>query len=68
MAAKELEEECGLVIEASELQDLTQLAYGDRFKGMYPSAGGCDEFMRLFVYRKQVTKEKMDELQVRVMT
>lgn len=30
----------GLTINESELIDLTELAYGDRWRGMYPSAGG----------------------------
>jgi hypothetical protein len=30
----------GLTIHESELIDLTELGYGDRWRGMYPSAGG----------------------------
>lgn len=30
----------GLVIKERELVDMTQLAYGDKWRGIYPSAGG----------------------------
>jgi ADP-sugar diphosphatase len=64
IAAKEMKEECGLNISDKDpcLVDLTEFAYGDRFRGVYPSAGGCDEFMRLFVYHKDVPQEKLDKL------
>jgi ADP-sugar diphosphatase len=42
-AAKEMQEETLLDIKSSELFDLSHMAYGDKYKGMYPSAGGCDE-------------------------
>lgn len=62
-AAKELREETGLAIPSSELVDLTGLAYGDAYKGMYPSCGGCDEFLRLFLHRKEMTEEELTALQ-----
>jgi len=64
VAAKELEEECGIHISEKNncLVDLTDFAYGDRFRGMYPSAGGCDEFLRLFVYQEEITSEKLESL------
>ena len=40
VASRELQEETGLTISASELVDMTALAYGDAWKGAYPSAGG----------------------------
>jgi hypothetical protein len=39
VAAEEIQEECHIVIAEAELIDLTALAYGDRWRGMYPSAG-----------------------------
>lgn len=39
-AAKEIEEETGLVIKEEELVDMTELAYGDQWRGVYTSAGG----------------------------
>eukprot|EP01086_Lenisia_limosa_P007375 TRINITY_DN27054_c0_g1_i1.p1 TRINITY_DN27054_c0_g1~~TRINITY_DN27054_c0_g1_i1.p1 ORF type:complete len:257 (+),score=59.72 TRINITY_DN27054_c0_g1_i1:177-947(+) len=62
VAAKELEEETGIKIDASELIDLTKMAYGNKYPGMYPSPGGCDEIIRLFAYKTSVTKAKLDEL------
>jgi len=62
VAAKELKEECDISIAVKDLVDLTELAYGSRFKGMYPSAGGCDEFIRLFVYHEEVTRDRLQDL------
>ncbi|KAI8979373.1 hypothetical protein BDF20DRAFT_869154 [Mycotypha africana] len=62
-AAKEIEEETGLQIKENELVDLTELAYGDQWKGAYTSAGGSDEFLRLFVCIKQMEKSKVEKLE-----
>ncbi|KAF9909396.1 hypothetical protein BX616_011193, partial [Lobosporangium transversale] len=40
--ADELKEECGITLEHDKLIDMTQLAYGSDWRGVYPSAGGCD--------------------------
>lgn len=61
-AAKEVEEETGIVINETELIDLTYMAYNGYYNGMYPSAGGCDEFIRLFLYQKDITAEKLADL------
>jgi len=53
-AAKEMLEETGLIIKEENLTDLTNLAYDKKYKGMIPSAGGCDEFIRLFVYKQNI--------------
>jgi len=63
-AAKEMNEETMLEIKESELFDLTHLAYGDKFKGMYPSAGGCDEFLKLFLYRRFMSREVLQLLRL----
>ncbi|KAI8646000.1 hypothetical protein BD408DRAFT_429156 [Parasitella parasitica] len=62
-AAKEIEEETGLKIKEDELVDMTDLAYGDKWRGVYPSAGGSDEFLRLFVCIKQMEKSQISELE-----
>jgi ADP-sugar diphosphatase len=91
VAAKELQEETGLVIAADSLVDLTALAYGlplpptappsnssgsggggagtttdappqPQLRGMYPSVGGCDEFLRLLYFRRDVTRAELDAL------
>ncbi|GAB5587901.1 hypothetical protein Unana1_02801 [Umbelopsis nana] len=62
-AAKEIEEETGLSIEEHELTDLTELAYGDTFRGVYSSPGGSDEFLRLFLCVKSLPSKQIDELE-----
>ncbi len=34
-----------------------------RYRGMYPTVGGSDEFIRLFLFRKEVSAEEMAALQ-----
>lgn len=91
-AAKELEEETGIIVEASELVDLTHLAYGAMprsralkplgkgaagdvsdapvgeatCQGIYPSPGACDEFLRVFLFRKNMSKAELADLQSRI--
>jgi hypothetical protein len=53
-AAKELEEETGLKVKEKELIDLTEKAFkGTKYAHVYPSAGGSDEILRLFLYQVQ---------------
>lgn len=68
-AAQELEEETGLRVSESDLVDLTKLAlshdaagvdHGALEAAMYPSAGGCDEFISLFLCEKRVPREQLD--------
>ncbi|PGH13928.1 hypothetical protein AJ79_03343 [Helicocarpus griseus UAMH5409] len=77
-AAKEIQEETGLVIPQDELIDLTALANNLSRKGreqqeggepeklqaaVYPSPGGSDEFIPLFLCQKQMAKREIEELQ-----
>jgi len=62
-AAKELKEETGIDIPEDELVDLTSLAYKGAHVGMYPSAGGCDEVIRLYLYRTVVNREQLNGYQ-----
>jgi ADP-sugar diphosphatase len=66
VAATELQEECGLTINAADLIDLTEMAYGDRFPGMFPSPGGSDEFLRLFLFKTKVERSALDEMKDKV--
>lgn len=59
VAAKEIKEEVGIEIDESQLIDLTKAVYGDRYPGIYPSAGGCDEYIKLFLYEKDVTEDEL---------
>ncbi|KAJ1905692.1 hypothetical protein LPJ81_001787 [Coemansia sp. IMI 209127] len=61
-AAREIHEETGLTIEPHELVDLT--AHTQR--GLYPSPGACDEFIRLFACLKHVTPTQLDGLRGRL--
>lgn len=70
-AAKEIEEETGLKIPAEDLIDMTELALPKSSsddeehlqQGVYPSAGGCDEFVPLFLWQKRIPREQMKEWQ-----
>lgn len=63
VAAKEIKEEVGIVIDESNLVDMTKAVYGDRYPGMYPSVGGCDEYIKLFLYEKDVTEDELAAFQ-----
>jgi len=63
VAARELQEETGIIINSNELTDLTGLAYGTNYEGMYVSVGGTDEFIRLYYYRKEVSRKFLQELE-----
>ena len=64
--AVRVSQECDITISEDELIDLTQLAYKGKWKGMLPSAGGCDEFLRLYVCRRQVEPDVITELEGRL--
>lgn len=66
LQAEEIAEECNLVISEDELVDLTELAYGSQYRGIIPSSGGCDEFYRVFVFRRAVEQAVISELQGRL--
>ncbi|KAF2718063.1 hypothetical protein K431DRAFT_288015 [Polychaeton citri CBS 116435] len=71
-AAKEIKEETGLEVTADDLIDLTQLAIqaydGDEQlqKGVYPSAGGSDEFIPIFLHQRKMPRDELRELQGRL--
>lgn len=71
-AAKEIEEETGLSVQQSELTDMTALALqsvqepadGETLQNaVYPSAGGSDEFIPLFLCQKRMPRRDIEELQ-----
>ena len=72
-AAKEIKEETGLDIREDELIDMTQLAVeslpekespdeGHLQVGLYPSPGGCDEFIPIFLARKKMDEREIEKL------
>ncbi|KAJ5573911.1 uncharacterized protein N7459_008338 [Penicillium hispanicum] len=71
-AAKEIQEETGLSVQQGELIDMTALALqsiqesadGEVLqKGVYPSAGGSDEFIPLFLCQKRMPRHEIEALQ-----
>ena len=74
-AAKEIHEETGLDIPASHLTDLTALALpeseeatGERLQqGMYPSPGGSDECVRIFLHQRRVPRDQLRDWRGKLM-
>jgi ADP-sugar diphosphatase len=71
VAAKEMKEELDLEIHESQLICLTELAGAakgtseESVEGlpvaMYPSAGGCDEFITIYMYEKRIPRSQLEE-------
>lgn len=67
-AVNEIKEETGLDIPANELIDLTALALTDAGgkeklqDGVYPSPGGSDEFIPIFLWEKELERSEIDDL------
>ena len=59
-AAKELQEETGLKINPNDLEDLTEDMGYDK---AYPSCGGCDEYMKFYLYQVKMGKQRLQALQ-----
>ncbi|KAK2997757.1 hypothetical protein RJ639_024904, partial [Escallonia herrerae] len=62
-AVREVEEETGIHLNLDDMVDLT--AFLDPSTGcrVFPSPGGCDEEISLFLYRGNVSKEVITQLQ-----
>lgn len=68
-AANEIKEELGLEIPETELTNLTELATGvgmveggeDWPSAVFPSAGGCDESVHIFLHEKRVPRSQLKE-------
>lgn len=72
-AIKEVQEECGIRFKASELINLTDIAFADAFAkghlpylGVAPSPGGCDEFIGIAFVEKKVTAVQLDAMKGRL--
>ena len=68
-AAKEIEEETGFKIHNSELINMTELALSNLDhpetnlqKAMYPSPGGCDEYIALFLWERELDRQAINDL------
>ncbi|KAI9758737.1 MAG: hypothetical protein M4579_002840 [Chaenotheca gracillima] len=70
-AAKEIKEEIGIEIPHDELWDMTEMGLpsGDETTGetlqaaVYPSPGGCDEFVPIFLHQRRVPREQLKDWQ-----
>lgn len=70
-AAKEIEEETGMKVAESDLLDMTSLAFEDSEKqtgeslqqAIYPSPGGSDEYIPLFLHQRRVKRDQLKEWQ-----
>ncbi|MCJ1353958.1 MAG: hypothetical protein MMC33_003945 [Icmadophila ericetorum] len=71
-AAKEISEETGLKLSADELINLTEIALPaapndnteeNLQRGVYPSPGGSDEFIPIFLWQKRVPRSQLKEWQ-----
>jgi ADP-sugar diphosphatase len=65
-AAKEIEEELGLKIREDDLVNLTELAIPEKEdeicpRAVFPSAGGCDEFIPIFLHEKRIPRHQLME-------
>lgn len=78
-AAKEIREETGLSIPQNELIDMTALAVEHEHKNksssssgqflqnaVYPSPGGSDEFIPVFLCRKRIPRREIQDMQGRL--
>jgi ADP-sugar diphosphatase len=67
-AAKEIKEETGLVVPRRELINLTELALAGTHidegleAAMYPSPGGCDEFIAIFLWEKVMDRQEIENM------
>ncbi|KAL0212154.1 hypothetical protein RCL1_005780 [Eukaryota sp. TZLM3-RCL] len=68
-AAQEVQEETGIVINEEHLVDLYETVSNSRgasFPGLYPSPGGCDEYIKLFLYKKHISSQDFSDLNGRL--
>lgn len=67
-AAKEIKEETDLEVKEKELIDLTQLALAEAGvseslqQAMYPSPGGSDEYIAIFLWEKVLDRQEIEDL------
>lgn len=59
VAVREIAEETHFCAKPADVIDLTAAFYGGTWPGIYPSPGACDEYIRLFLYRKTMTDRQI---------
>lgn len=75
-AAREVEEEIGLKIHESQLVNMSELALTDDTdedensetlaRAMYLSPGGCDEYISLFLWEKEMDRVQIEALRAKI--
>ncbi|CAL2259769.1 unnamed protein product [Prunus armeniaca] len=60
---EQVEEETGICLKKEDMVDLTAFLNQSTGGRIFPSPGGCDEEISLFLYRGQVNKEIIEQLQ-----
>jgi len=71
-AARELEEEIGIVLDANDLTNMTEIATWrhdteeELQHAMYPSAGGCDEHISIFLWERPMERTEIDAMRGRL--
>lgn len=62
VVAQEVRNETGIEISVDRMIDLTELAYGSKWRGIFPSPGTSDEFFRIFLHRAPINRSELDAL------
>ncbi|PQE05653.1 NUDIX domain-containing protein [Rutstroemia sp. NJR-2017a BBW] len=68
-AAREIQEELGWTIPEDQLTNLSEAAIDDKAneegevlpRAMFPSAGGCDEYIQIFLHEKKISRKELEE-------
>jgi len=63
---KEVKEETGFQLQKEDIFCLTDWMYEGKYEGMYPSVGGCNELIKLYVWEKQFTKDEIEETKSKI--
>jgi len=50
-ARDEITQTTGIIIDDKNFRNMTEMVYGTTFPGVYPSCGGSDEFIQLYLYQ-----------------
>ncbi len=59
---REIEEETGITARPEALINLSRMAYGQTFPGVYLSAGGTDEYTILYLLQTVATREEVNAI------
>lgn len=63
---KEVKEETGFELKKDDVFCLTDWMYKGKIGGMYPSSGGCNEFIKLYVWEKKFSNAKIEETRSKI--